>query len=112
MVDDEYYVNLREMYDAKRRVLTEGFASAGLSPNQPEGSYYLLVDCSRMGVATGVEAAEVLLDRGLVGTMPGEAFYVGKPERPYVRACFSVSDASLAEAADRLANADLQDILC
>lgn len=104
---DEYYQDLREMYDRKRRILAEGFTAAGLSPNEPEGSYYLYVDCSRMAVATGTEAAEIMLERSLVGTVPGEAFYLGRPDVPYVRVCFSLPDEVLAEAVDRLVNAGL-----
>lgn len=104
---DDYFHDLRAMYDRKRRFLAEGFAAAGLSPNEPEGSYYLFVDCSRMGVATGAEAAEILLERSLVGTVPGEAFYVNQPDLPYVRACFSLPDEVLAEAVDRLASGGL-----
>jgi aminotransferase len=104
---DEYHRDLRAMYDRKRRTLADGLRAAGLSPNEPEGSYYLFVDCSRMGVASGVEAAEVLLEKTLVGTVPGEAFYVGRPERPYVRVCFSLPDEVLAEAVIRMKNGGL-----
>lgn len=104
---DEYYRDLRAMYDRKRRALAEGIAAAGLSPNEPEGSYYLFVDCSRMGVASGAEAAEILLQRSLIGTVPGEAFYLGQPERPYVRVCFSLPDKVIAEAVNRLASGGL-----
>ncbi len=100
---DDYYRDLRSMYDAKRRVLTDGFKAAGLSPNEPEGSFYLFVDCSRMGVANGTEAAEILLKKKLIGTMPGEAFYLNPPDIPYLRVCFSLPDEVIAEAADRLA---------
>lgn len=99
---DEYYHDMRAMYDRKRRVLAQGLTAAGLSPNEPEGSYYYFVDCSSMGVATGVEAAEILLATSLVGTVPGEAFYLGQPDRPYVRVCFSLPDEVIAEAAYRL----------
>lgn len=104
---DEYYRDLRAMYDVKRRALAEGFAAAGLSPNEPEGSYYLLVDCSRMNVASGVEAAEVLLQRSLIGTVPGEAFHLNPPEHPFVRVCFSLPDEVIAEAVKRLASGSL-----
>jgi aminotransferase len=104
---EDYYLDLRAMYDRKRRSLADGFAAAGLSPNEPEGSYYLFVDCSRMGVATGVEAAEILLENNLVGTVPGEAFYLDPPDRPYVRACFSLPDEVIAEAVGRLASGGL-----
>jgi len=103
-LSNDYYRDLRAMYDRKRRALAEGFAAAGLSPNEPEGAYYLFVDCSRMGVATGTEAAEILLENSLVGTVPGEVFYLNAPDRPYVRACFSLPDEVIAEAVDRLAS--------
>jgi aminotransferase len=104
---DEYYRDLRAMYDRKRRTLAEGLTAAGLSPNEPEGSYYLYVDCSSMGVASGTEAAEILLQGSLVGTVPGEAFYLSRPERPYVRVCFSLPDEVIAEAVDRLVSGGL-----
>lgn len=104
---DDYYRDLRSMYDAKRRILTDGFKAAGLSPNEPEGSFYLFVDCSRMGVADGSEAAEILLKRSLIGTMPGAAFYLNQPAIPYIRVCFSLPDEVIAEAADRLATSGL-----
>jgi aminotransferase len=99
---EDYYRDFRAMYDRKRRTLTEGFAAAGLAPNEPDGSYYLFVDCSQMGVATGAEASEILLRRNLVGTVPGEAFYLNPPDRPYVRACFSLPDDVIADAVERL----------
>ncbi|WP_331741657.1 aminotransferase class I/II-fold pyridoxal phosphate-dependent enzyme (plasmid) [Streptomyces sp. NBC_00726] len=102
-LNDDYFRGLRAMYDRKRRMLAEGFAAAGLSPNEPDGSYYLFVDCSPLGVATGAEATEVLLQRCLVGTVPGESFYLDPPDRPYVRACFSLPDEVIADAAERLA---------
>jgi aminotransferase len=102
-LSDEYFNALRLMYDGKRRALAEGFSAAGLTPNEPEGSYYLLVDCSRMGVASGIEAADILLQKHLIGTVPGDAFYLNPPDRPYVRACFSLPDEVIAEAVKRLA---------
>ncbi|MEU2172472.1 pyridoxal phosphate-dependent aminotransferase [Micromonospora chersina] len=104
---DDYYQELRQMYERKRRILADGFMAAGLTPNTPEGSYYLYVDCSPMPVATGTEAAELLLERSLVGTVAGEAFYLDQPDRPYVRVCFSLPDEVLTEAADRIGRAGL-----
>ena len=104
MLGEDYYRDFRAMYDRKRRALAEGFAAAGLSPNEPDGAYYLWVDCSPMGVATGAEAAEILLRRNLVGTVPGEVFYQDPPDRPYIRACFSFPDEVIADAVGRLTN--------
>lgn len=96
---ESYYRELRAMYNAKRRRLSDAFASAGLTPNEPEGAYYLFIDCSALGVATGWEAAHHLLDRAGIATIPGEAFYLTDPGKPFVRACFSVPDEILDNAA-------------
>jgi aminotransferase len=101
---EDYYRDFRAMYDRKRRTLAEAFTAAGLSPNEPDGAYYLWVDCSPMGVASGVEASETLLRRDLVGTVPGEAFYLNPPDRPYIRVCFSLPDEVIADAVHRLTN--------
>lgn len=94
---ESYYTDLRALYDGKRRRLADAFAAAGLTPNEPEGAYYLFVDCSALGVADGWQAADMLLDQTGVATVPGEAFYLTKPDRPYVRACFSVPDETLED---------------
>jgi len=99
---DSYYLDLRRIYDAKRRRLTAAFAAAGVAPNDPEGTYYLFVDCSALDVPDGWAAAQVILELGGVATIPGEAFYVDAPDRPFVRACFSVPDEALDRASDGL----------
>ena len=104
---ESYYESLRAMYYRKRQHLASAFLDAGMQVNEPEGAYYLLVDCSPLGVTTGSQAAEILLENALVGTVPGEAFYLTHPELPVVRACFSLPDDVIAEAADRLARARL-----
>ncbi|MGH3166566.1 MAG: pyridoxal phosphate-dependent aminotransferase, partial [Trebonia sp.] len=101
-----YYDELRAMYNSKRTLLADAFTLAGLSPNQPEGAYYLLVDCSALGVDTGWAAADYLLDRVGLAAIPGEAFYMTDPGRPFVRVCFSVPDTVLEKAAQLLAEAD------
>ncbi|MEU2172246.1 pyridoxal phosphate-dependent aminotransferase [Micromonospora chersina] len=102
-VGEEYYNELRGCYAAKRRLLIDGFRAAGLAPNEPEGSWFLLVDCSRWGAASGAEAAEFLLRGSGIATVPGETFYLNPPEHPYVRASFALPDEVLADAVDRLA---------
>ncbi|WP_242910567.1 pyridoxal phosphate-dependent aminotransferase [Actinomadura terrae] len=99
---DTYYEDLRTLYRRKRDRLAEAFADCGAEVDLPEGAYYLFVNCAGLGVKTGHEAADLLLDRAGVATIPGEAFYVDDPGVPYVRACFSLEDDLLEEAARRL----------
>ncbi|HEY0497674.1 MAG TPA: pyridoxal phosphate-dependent aminotransferase [Kutzneria sp.] len=96
---DSYYEQLRSMYDGKRRRLADAFTAAGMRPNEPEGAYYLFVDCSALGVSSGWEAADHLLEHAGVATIPGEAFCLNDLGTPIVRACFSVPDDVLEKTA-------------
>lgn len=99
---DSYYRDLRQMYDRKRQRLSAGFMAAGLPVSAPEGAYYLFVDCSLLGFSDGWSASDSLLTEAGVAVIPAEAFYLDPPDNPYVRACFSLPDRALDEAADRL----------
>jgi aminotransferase len=99
---DSYYQSLRDMYQDKRKRLTSAFESSGLSVNTPDGAYYLLVDCSALGVPNGWAAAEFILDRARVATVPGEAFYLTSPPHPSVRVCLSVEDRTIERATEQL----------
>ena len=99
---DSYYRSLRELYQDKRKRLTWAFESAGLTVNDPDGAYYLLVDCSTLGVTDGWAAAAQILDRARVATVPGEAFYLTRPPHPTVRACLSVADEEIDQATEQL----------
>ncbi len=104
---DSYYRELRATYDAKRRRIADAFACAGLAPNEPEGAYYLLIDCSALGVQTGWEAADYLLDHVGIGAVPGEAFYLNDVGKPFVRACFSVKEKEIDDVVRLLEKASL-----
>lgn len=97
-----YYQDLRNLYQDKRKRLTSAFESAGLAVNDPEGSYYLLVDCTALGVTDGWAAAEEILGSARVATVPGEAFYLTSPPRPTVRVCLSVADEDIERATEQL----------
>jgi aminotransferase len=99
---EHYYPQLRRLYDGKRRRLTAGFDAAGLRVIAPQGAYYLFVDCTPLGVTDGWAASDLLLERAKVATIAGEAFHLEAPDRPYVRACFSLPDEQLDLAATYL----------
>jgi len=101
-VDDSYYGGLREGYARRLDRLATAFVSAGCDVRRPEGAYYALVDLGRLGLADGTEAADVLLERCGVATVPLEAFQLDGPPRPVVRACFSVPEDELDRLPDRL----------
>lgn len=103
---DSYYPELRTMYAEKRAILLGALREAGFRCHQPEGAYYIMADFSDLdfdGDDTAF-AHHLIRDIG-VAPVPGSSFY-----RPgssggsrMVRFTFSKSEATLREAARRLA---------
>ena len=97
-----YFDDLQASYQAKRDLICSTLAAAGLPPIVPQGAYYVLADCTRLGLATAREAALSLLERTLVASVPGTAFYRGATGEKLLRFCFAKDDDVLAEACRRL----------
>jgi aminotransferase len=97
-----YFESLQTDYQRKRDLLCEALAAARLDPIVPEGAYYVLADCTRLGHATSRDAAMALLERAGVASVPGSAFYRGATGETLLRFCFAKEDELLTEAARRL----------
>jgi aminotransferase len=95
-----YFEDLSSMYQRKRDLLCEALRAARLEPVVPQGAYYVLADCSRLGPAR--EAAMILLERAGVASIPGTAFYREAPGDRLLRFCFAKEDDVLREACQRL----------
>ena len=100
-----YFDDLQSSYQKKRDLMCSTLAAAGLSPIVPQGAYYVLADCTRLGFATAREAAMALLERTRVASVPGTAFYRGATGEKLLRFCFAKDDDVLAEACRRLRSA-------
>lgn len=98
-----YYADLSRDYARKREVSLAACRDAGFEPVPPQGSYYFLMDVSRLGARDDREAAALILERAGVATVPGGSFFP-RPEdgRHLVRLCFAKRDADLEEACARL----------
>jgi aminotransferase len=96
----EYFDEMQSSYKRKRDVLCEALSSARLPPIVPQGAYYVLADCRRLGPAP--QAAMTVLERTRVASIPGTAFYRGPPGDTLLRFCFAKEDAVLDEACRRL----------
>jgi aminotransferase len=95
-----YFDDLASMYQRKRDRICDALRAARLPPIVPEGSYYVLADCSR--IAPAREAAMIVLERTKVASIPGTAFYRGAPGDRLLRFCFAKEDDVLEEACRRL----------
>jgi len=98
-----YYEELRRSYQVKRDLIAGACERAGMPPYVPEGAYYLLADVSRLGCDSDREAAEMLLTRAGVASVPGGSFYADPEEgRRQVRFCFAKKLPDLEEACRRI----------
>ena len=106
-----YFPWLSTMYQAKRDFLLAVLADVGLTPMRPDGSYFIVVDTSRLAVPVPPNVRrDVAICRWLteaigVAAIPPSPFY-SEPHQPLadqlVRFTFCKTDELLEEAARRL----------
>lgn len=100
---DDYYTELVAGYTARRALLMEVLATAGLRPLLPEGAYYIMADVDGLAGRNDVEAARFLVESIGVAAVPLSSFYSRPdPTRPQLRFAFSKRHETLAAAGERL----------
>ena len=103
-----YIEMLRKQYTAARSFMLGVLADVGFDPIAPEGTYFIIADHSRLSTRLGLKD-DVALCRFLtrdigVAAIPPSAFYRdGAGGKTLVRFAFCKTQATLQEAAKRLA---------
>jgi aspartate/methionine/tyrosine aminotransferase len=69
-------------------------------PVEPDGAFYVYIDCSAFGADSSVLAARMLDEAG-VAMVPGEDFGRHQPQR-HLRVSYATGMAELQEAVSRL----------
>jgi aminotransferase len=103
----DYYVRLREAYQARRDLLWDYVERAGFVAWKPQGAYYILTDVAHFmkaaGIADDYAFAMYLIEKVGVATVPGSSFYAHTElGRTKIRFCFPKTDDVLREAGERL----------
>jgi aspartate/methionine/tyrosine aminotransferase len=104
---DAYYERLRATYAARRAILLDALADAGLRFAPPEGAYYVMADARELGWKDDWEFVEFLARKVGVVAVPGSSFY-RRGGRTRARFNFAKKEATLREAARRLAGRSLK----
>ena len=87
-------------YERRRMLLVEGLRELGFRvPVLPQGAFYVFADARAFGGDSLALAFEIL-ERAKVGTCPGIDF--GQAGEGWLRFCSAASEASIAEALERL----------
>jgi len=100
---ENYYVQLADGYRRRRDLLYESLVNAGFSAYRPRGAYYIMTDIRRFGFSSDIEFAKHLVKDIGVAAVPGSSFYADpRSGSRQVRFAFCKTEATLAEAAQRL----------
>jgi aspartate/methionine/tyrosine aminotransferase len=102
---ESYYAELAQAYRRRRDRLLEALEAAGFACIPPDGAYYVLADIRGLTDEDDVTFARRLVTTVGVGAVPGSSFWSPGSEqgRRYLRFAFPKRDATLDEAARRLA---------
>ena len=97
----DYYDSLLEKYTHKKELFLQGLDRLDIVHNDPEGSYYVLLDISEFGYDSDVAFCETLAREVGVGAVPGSSFF-REPVNHLIRMHFAKKDETLLEALNRL----------
>ena len=103
---DEFYAGIADTLRYKRDVLSEGLRAAGLDVLTPQGTYFVNVDTSPLGITDSVELARRLPALVGVAAIPVPVFCHAEGAertRSLLRFAFCKQLHVLEEAAERLA---------
>ena len=98
---DEYYENLTNYYDKKRKLFLDGLDKIGLKYYAPQGTYYVLVYISEFKEKDDNKFCEWMIKNIKVAAVPGSSFF-REPVNNYIRFHFAKKDETLKEALKRL----------
>lgn len=103
---DAYFLDMRTELARSRDRLTEGLKHLGLPVLPSQGTYFLTVDLSPLGLNETDEAfCRRIVTDYRVAAIPVSAFYEQDAVTSVVRFCFAKSDSTLDSALERLADA-------
>jgi aspartate/methionine/tyrosine aminotransferase len=103
---DQYFFDMRKELARSRDRLTEGLKSLGFPVLRSQGTYFLTVDLSPLGLNETDEAfCRRIVSDYKVAAIPVSAFYEQDAVTSVVRFCFAKKDSTLDTALERLADA-------
>lgn len=98
----ERYLNLPELYQAKRDLFFNALETGKFSGIPAQGSYFQLLNYSAVSKKAETKFAEELTKKHGVAAIPVSVFYHKPLEQNVLRFCFAKSDEVLLAAAERL----------
>jgi len=101
MADGDYYNNLRDKFDEKRRRFSEGISELGFDIYNSGSAFYLWARIPE-DFSDAIAFNEMLMEKAGVGMTPGAAFADTEAWDPYVRICIAREDTILDGSLEKL----------
>lgn len=103
-MDQNYIDDMRASFLNKRNLIVKSLRDMGFKMRVPQGSYYLMIDFSELGIANNdEEAASILLEHAKVATIPARSFYHDPEMGKYqLRLCFALSEDKIQMAVENI----------
>jgi len=98
----QHYLELPAFYQARRDRFRQLLAPTRFGLLDVAGGYFQLVDYSAISELDDLAFCRWLVEQHKVAAIPLSPFYERAPDSRLVRLCFAKSDATLADAAERL----------
>lgn len=99
----EHHHQLADFYQQKRDLFCELLAPSDFVIKPSEGTFFQLADYSAISDEPDTEFAKRLTRDFQVAAIPVSVFYQNPPDQRLLRFCFAKEDATLEQAASRLA---------
>ncbi len=101
MADENYYDNLRDKFDAKRRFFSEGLTDLGFDIYNSGSAFYLWARIPEE-FDDALKFNEMLMERAGVGATPGSAFADSDDWDSFMRICIAREDSILEGAMEKI----------
>jgi len=101
MADDNYYGNLREKFEGKRRMVSENLEDLGFKIYDSGSAFYLWTRIPEQ-FDDALKFNEMLMERAGVGATPGSAFADSDDWDAFMRICIAREDSILEGAMEKI----------
>jgi aspartate/methionine/tyrosine aminotransferase len=100
---EEFYTRTAEEYRERRDLMMKILDETGFRAEPPQGAYYVMADCSHLGLGDDVAVAKHLVEEVGVAVVPGSSFFSNPAEGAHlVRFAFPKKLETLEAAGERL----------
>ena len=100
---EEFYTRTAEEYRERRDLMMKILDETGFRAEPPQGAYYVMADCSHLGLGDDVAVAKHLVEKVGVAVVPGSSFFSNPADGAHlVRFAFPKKLETLEAAGERL----------